>query len=194
MKTCGAAEEATLSAWFAAATPDPDTAVNLWREYPHRARRLWCGVTFDIVMADRSLIAVAYRLLAKYEQPLGPAVQFTSLRSAAVLVPAGTAQKWQGLMATAQWPERRPRPVCLSTGHRIIVPAPLPAGWLVQWLEPPDVEQGIGGIPLLTSPAPLARCITEAKALLGPPPRPPLRRTVSASSFRSLLHSPQRTL
>ncbi|MFF8431077.1 hypothetical protein ACF07Y_39275 [Streptomyces sp. NPDC016566] len=192
MKTCEAAEAEALSAWFAAATPDPNTAVNLWRENPHLPRRLRCGVTFDIVMADGALIAAAYQFLTEYEQPLAPAVQFTSLRSAAVLVPAGTAPKWQGLMATAQWPERRPRPVCLSAEHMIIVPAPRPAGRLVQWLEPPDVEQGIGGTPLLTSPAPLARCITEAQALLGPTPRTPLRRTVSA--FRSLLHSPQRTL
>ncbi|MET7573374.1 hypothetical protein ABZT04_33490 [Streptomyces sp. NPDC005492] len=191
METCERAEAEALSAWFATATPKPETAVSLWRENPHLPRRLKCGVTFDVVMADRSLIKKAYGLLAQYEQPLGPAVLFTSLRSAAVLVPVGTALRWNGLMATAQWPERRPRPACLSDGHMIIVPAPRPAGLLAQWLEPPDDEQAIGGTPLLTSPVPLARCITEAQALLGPTERTPLRRTVSA--VRSLLHSPQRT-
>ncbi|QOV40180.1 hypothetical protein IM697_18330 [Streptomyces ferrugineus] len=191
METREVAEVEALSAWFATATPDPDLAVSLWRENAHLPRRLQCGMAFDIVMADRSLISTAYRLLAQYEQPLGPAVLFTSLRSAAVLVPVGTALRWNSLMATAQWPERRPRPACLSAGHVILVPAPRPAGLLAQWLEPPDDEQAIGGAPLLTSPVPLARCITEAQALLGPPERTPLRRTVSA--VRSLLHSPQRT-
>ena len=191
METREVAEVEALSAWFATATPDPDLAVSLWRENPHLPRRLQCGVTFDIVMADRSLISTAYRLLAQYEQPLGPAVAFTNLRSAAVLVPAGTAPRWNGLMATAQWPERRPRPACLSVGHVILVPAPQPAGLLAQWLQPPDDEQAIGGTPLLTSPVPLARCITEAQALLGLTERTSMRRTVSA--VRLLLRSPQRT-
>ncbi|GGZ73430.1 hypothetical protein GCM10010389_08790 [Streptomyces echinoruber] len=191
METREAVEAEALSAWFAAATSDPDTSVSRWRENPHLPRRLQCGMTFDVVMADRSLIDTAYRLLAEYEQPLGPAVQFTALRSAAVLVPVGTAVRWPRLVGTAQWPERRPRPVCLSAGHMILVPAPAPTGHLAQWLEPPDVEQLTGGTPLLTSPVPLARCITEAQALLGPTQRPSLRRTTSA--VRSLLHALQRT-
>ncbi len=191
METCERAETEALSAWFATAAPDPNTAIALWEENPHLPRRLQCGVAFDIVMADRSLVGMAYRLLAQYEQPLGPAVLFTNLRSAAVLVPVGTASRWHGLMATAKWPERQPRPACLSVGHVILVPSSRPASLLARWLEPPDDEQIIGGAPLLTSPVPLARCITEAQALLGPSKRPPLRRTVSA--VRTLLHSPQRT-
>jgi hypothetical protein len=191
METREVAEAEALSAWFAAATPDPGTSISRWRENPHLPRRLQCGVTFDIVMADRSLISAAYRLLTEYEQPLGPAVQFTNLRFAAVLVPVRTTARWHRLMATAQWPERRPRPVCLSVGHMILVPAPGTAGHLTQWLEPPDAEQLIDGTPPLTSPAPLARCITEAQALLGPTRRLSLRRTVSA--VRSLLHTHQRT-
>ncbi|MFI2790867.1 hypothetical protein ACH5A0_34425, partial [Kitasatospora sp. NPDC018614] len=84
------AESTALSVWFSTATPCPDTAASLWQENPHLPRRLECGVTFDVVLADRQLIEAAYRLLAQYEQPLGPAVRFTSLRSAAVLVPNGT--------------------------------------------------------------------------------------------------------
>jgi hypothetical protein len=159
---------------------------------PGLPRRLQCGVAFDVVMADRYLISTAYRLLAEYEQPLGPAVLFSCLRSAVVLVPLGTAPRWNGLMATAQWPERRPRPVCLSGGYVILVPAPEPAALLAQWLEPPDDEQAIGGTPLLTSPVPLARCLMEAQALLSLTERnTALRRTVS--TVRSFLHSPQRT-
>jgi hypothetical protein len=192
METCERAETEALSAWFATATPHPRTAINVWRENPHRPRRLQCGVAFDVVMADRNLIGTAYQLLAEYEQPLGPAVLFTNLRFAVVLVPLGTAPRWHDLMAAAQWPERRPRPVCLSGGHVILVPAPQPAGLLARWLEPPDDEQAIGGTPLLTSPVPLARCLMEAEALLGPAERTTaLRRTVSA--VRSLLHPAQRT-
>ncbi|MEU9270033.1 hypothetical protein AB0E04_31900 [Streptomyces sp. NPDC048251] len=192
METRERAEAEALSAWFAAATPDPEAAVSLWRKNPHLPRRLPCGVAFDIVMADRSLIARAYRLLTEYEQPLGPAVRFTSLRSAAVLVPAGTALRWNGLMATAQWPQGRRRPVCLGTGHVILVPALRSTGLLAQWLELPDADQVIGGSPLLTSPVPLARCIAEARALLRPPQRPTSVLT-TASAFSSLLHTPQRT-
>lgn len=186
------AESAALSVWFSAATPCPATSAGLWRTNPHLPRRLECGVTFDIVLADRHLIEAAYRLLAQYEQPLGPAVEFTSLRSGAVLVPCGTGESWSSLMAASQWPGRLPRPACLGKGHAILVPAPAPRSetGVAQWLVPPDDEQVVGGAPLLTSPAPLARCLAEALALRAPLERTPLRRAVTA--VKSVLPSSRR--
>ncbi|MEU0942298.1 hypothetical protein ABZ379_05795 [Streptomyces canus] len=193
MQTREIAEHELVSAWLSAATGHPETATTLWRENPHLPRRLRCGLTFDIVLADRSLIEAAYRLLDQYEQPLGPAVVFTNLRSAAVLVPRGTGAGWSGLMAASQWPARSPRPACLGEGHAIRVPAlaPRPTSGFVRWLVSPDGEQSVGGTPLLTSPAPLARCLSEAGALLAPPEPTPLSRAVSA--VRSVLPSPKRT-
>ncbi|MFM9647779.1 hypothetical protein ACKI1S_16725 [Streptomyces galilaeus] len=202
MRTREIAEHETVSAWFSAATAHPETATALWHENPHLPRRLGCGLTFDIVLSDRSLIEAAYRLLDQYEQPLGPAVLFSNLRHAAVLVPRGTGAGWYGLMAASQWPERLPRPACLGEGHAILVPAlvPRPTFGLVRWLVPPDGEQSVGGVPLLTSPVPLARCLSEAGALLAPVERTPLSRAVSAfrsvlpsSSVPSVLPSPKRT-
>ncbi|GAA1004161.1 hypothetical protein QEP66_16735 [Streptomyces sp. LB8] len=138
METREIAESAPMSAWFSAATPYPDTSVSLWRNNPHLPRRLACGVTFGIVPAGRSLIESAYRLLARYEQPLGPAVTFTNIRSAAVLVPRGTSGRWPGLMTAAQWPERVSQPACLGRGHATLIPAlaPRPTAGLVRWLVP----------------------------------------------------------
>ncbi|MGW1815351.1 hypothetical protein ACWCQM_17560 [Streptomyces sp. NPDC002125] len=150
-------------------------------------------MTFDVVLADRQLIEAAYRLLIQYEQPLGPAVRFTSLRSAAVLVPSGTVESWSSLVAASQWPSGLPRPTCLGKGHAILVPAPTPrsATGVAQWLVPPDDDQAIGGAPLLTSPAPLARCLAEALSLHAPAERAPLRRAVAV--VRSALPSPRRS-
>lgn len=171
MQTREIAEHEIVSAWLSAATGHPETATALWHENPHLPRRLGCGKAFDIVLADRSLVEATYRLLDQYEQPLGPAVVFTSLRSAAVLVPRGTEAVWYGLMAASQWPDRLPRPACLGEGHAILVPAlvPWPTSRTVRWLVPPDGQQSVGGTPLLTSPAPLARCLSEAGTLLTPP-------------------------
>ncbi|MEU9167668.1 hypothetical protein AB0D34_07695 [Streptomyces sp. NPDC048420] len=193
MQTREIAEHEIVSAWFSVATGHPETATGVWHENPHLPRRLGCGMTFDIVLTDRCLIEAAYRLLDQYEQPLGPAVVFTNLRSAAVLVPRGTGEVWYSLMAASQWPDRLPRPACLGEGHAILVPAlaPRPTSGIVRWLVPPDGEQSVGGTPLLTSPAPLARCLSEACALLAPPERTPLSRAVSA--VRSVLPSPKRT-
>ena len=186
------AESAALSVWFSAATPCPATSTGLWRTNPYLPRRLECGVTFDIVLADRHLIEAAYRLLAEYEQPLGPAVAFTSLRSAAVRVPCGTSESWSSLMAASQWPGRLPRPACLGERHAILVPAPAPrsGAGVARWLVPPDDEQVIGGTPLLTSPAPLARCLAEALTLHLPLERSPLSRAMTA--VRSVLPSTRR--
>lgn len=186
------AESAALSVWFSAAAPCPAAATALWQTNPHLPRRLECGVTFDIVLADRQLIEAAFRLLAQYEQPLGPAVRFTSLRSAAVLVPCGTSGSWNSLIAASQWPGRLFRPACLGQGHAILVPAPAPrsGAGVARWLVPPDDEQVIGGTPLLTSPAPLARCLAEALALRAPLERSPLGRAVTA--VKSVLPSPRR--
>ncbi|MGC4916352.1 hypothetical protein [Streptomyces albogriseolus] len=186
------AESTALSVWFSMATPCPDTSASKWQENPHLPRRLTCGVTFDVVLADRLLIEAAYRLLAQYEQPLGPAVKFTSLRSAAVLVPSGTVESWSSLMAASQWPGGFPRPACLGKGHAILVPAPAArlATGVAQWLVRPDDEQVIGGAPLLTSPSPLARCLAEVLTLHAPAERTPLRRAVAV--VKSALPSSRR--
>jgi hypothetical protein len=195
METREIAESDALSAWFAAAAPCPDTAARLWQENPHLPRCLRCGITFDVVFAERRLLKPAYGLLARYDQPLGPAVLFTKVSSAAVLVPRGTSERWNGLMANVRWPARLPRPRCVGSDNVLLIPAPRPSGLRVRWLVAPDEEQAIGGAPLLTSSAPLARCLTEACALLAsarrPAPRTPLRR--AASLVRSVLPSPQRT-
>lgn len=181
METCEVAEAKALSAWLAAATPDPSVASDQWLKDLHLPRLLACGSTFDVVLADRPLIETAYQLLAQYEQPLGPAVTFTNLRSAAVLVPCGTGKRWNGLVAASQWPEGVLRPACLSTGHTILVPAlaPRPTDGS-QWLVAPDYEQAIGGTPPLTSPAPLARCLAEACSARTPMKRAPMNWAVPA--------------
>ncbi|MFI0219091.1 hypothetical protein [Streptomyces lydicus] len=192
METHEIAESAAVSAWLSAATVHPAASADLWQENPHIPRRLLCGVTFDIVLADRQLIETAYQLLAQYEQPLGPALTFVNLRSAAVLVPPGTTVRWNGLVAASQWSERLPRPACLGTGHAILVPAlaPQPTAGHVHWLISPDNEQGIGGAPLLTSPVPLARCLAEARALHTAALRSPLSRVVSV--VKAVLPSSER--
>ncbi|WP_274036413.1 hypothetical protein [Streptomyces sp. MMBL 11-1] len=176
------AESTALSVWFSTATACPSTAIRQWQASPHAPRRLKCGVTFDVVLVDRRLVKAAFRLLDQYEQPLGPAVRFTSLSSAAVLVPSGTVGRWGRLVAASQWPGRLARPVCLGEGHALVVPAPAPlaATGVARWLFPPDEEQTIGGVPLLTSPGPLARCLAEALTSHAPVERTPLRRAVAA--------------
>lgn len=99
-------ESEQLSAWFAAATPSPDTAIELWRQNPHLPCRLVSGIIFEVVLADRRLVELAYDVLHQYQQPLGPAVAFANLSSAAVLIPRGTGVRWNDLMATSHWPGR----------------------------------------------------------------------------------------
>ncbi|MCZ0975911.1 hypothetical protein O1L55_40930 [Streptomyces albulus] len=185
-------EGANLSSWLAAATHDATTSIDLWHQNPHLPRRILSGITFDIVLAKQRLVELAYEILHRYEQPLGPAVAFANLSYAAVLVPRGTDGRWKALMATSHWSQHPPRPTCLGPGHAIRVPAllPQPGDTTTRWLKPPDEDLSIGRAPLLTSPAPLARCLTEARILLAPDTEPTtLRRAVSA--VRSALRSPR---
>jgi hypothetical protein len=187
-------ESERLSAWFAAAAPEPAHAVGLWRLNPHLPRRLLSGITFDVVLADRPLVELAYRILRRYQQPLGPAVLFAGLSSAAVLVPHGTEARWSDLVANSSWPERLSRPICLGRGHTIQVPALSPrlADVAARWLEQPDENLATGRGPLLTSPAPLARCLAEACTLLATGTElTSLRRAVPAG--QSALRASQRT-
>lgn len=189
-------ESSELSAWLAAATPDPELSLDRWALHPHLPRRLDCGVLFDVVLAKQALVQATFSILQRYEQPLGPAVVFGNIGSSAILVPPGTAERWRPLTATSRWPDRFPRPVCLGRrgGHKIQVPAPspLPNNTTALWLERPADDLVPGRGPLLTSPAPLARCLTEASTLLAPDPESTsMRRAVSAG--RLILRSPQRT-
>ncbi|MFF4448213.1 hypothetical protein [Streptomyces sp. NPDC001502] len=181
-----------LATWLAEATRQPDTSLERWSRHPLLLRRLRTGVTFDAVLADRTLVVTAISILRSYGQPVGPAIAYPFLGSAAVLVPCGTASRWSEV--TAHWPERAPRPLCLGQGHTLQVPAPLPQrGCLpAQWLEPPDPGQMIGDGPLLTSPPALARCLAEARAVLTAEGEPrPLRRV--AGTVRAALSTPKGT-
>ncbi|MDT3395241.1 hypothetical protein RKE29_01010 [Streptomyces sp. B1866] len=161
-------ESERLSAWLATATTEPAAAVDLWRRNPNRPRCLLSGIAFDAVLADRRLVELAYDILRRYGQPLGPAVLGAHRGFAAVLVPYGTEPRWNDLMATVRWAERLSRPTCLGRGQAVQVP-PLSLGradTVVRWLEAPDDDLPMGSGPLLTSPAPLARCLAEARSLL----------------------------
>ncbi|MFE7114551.1 hypothetical protein ACFU99_03905 [Streptomyces sp. NPDC057654] len=187
-------EHRSLSAWFAAATPSPADALTTWRLAPQHPRRLATGIIFDVVLADRALVELAYEILHRYQQTLGPAIRFTNLTTAAVLVPAGTQVRWARLMANSSWPERIVAPVCLGRDHALRIPGllPLESNMQVEWLEAPNIESAIGDAPFLTSPAQLVRCLAEARSLLTPDDeRSTLSRAVSA--VRAVLHTPQRT-
>ncbi|QUI32612.1 hypothetical protein H9W91_18415 [Streptomyces alfalfae] len=195
METCTVAgEHERLSAWFAAATPSPADSMSAWSLAPDFPRRLPTGVNFDVVLAHRALVELAYDILRRYEQTVGPAVRFTNLTTAAVLVPPGTTDRWSGLVAGSSWPDWKAVPTCLGRGHAVRIPgiALLAQGIPVEWLEKPNTESVIGDAPLLTSPAQLVRCLAEARSLLAPEDeRSPLTRAVSA--VRAVLRAPQRT-
>jgi hypothetical protein len=187
-------EHQCLSAWFAAATPAPEESMSAWRLAPDYPRRLPTGVTFDVVLAHCSLVELAYDILRRYEQTVGPAVRFTNLTTAAVLVPPGTAVRWSKLVTGASWPDRKAVPTCLGAGHAVRIPglAPSAQGVPVEWLEAPNTESAIGDSPLLTAPVQLVRCLAEARSLLAPDDeRSPLSR--AASAVRAVLRAPQRT-
>ncbi|MDJ0466045.1 hypothetical protein [Streptomyces sp. H27-C3] len=193
MDTCTVTgEPERLSAWFAAATPSPAESMNAWLRTPDFPRRLPTGINFDVVLAPLTLIELAYDILRRYEQTVGPAVRFTNLTTAAVLVPPGTAARWGSLVAGASWYDAVP--TCLGTGHAVRIPglAPSAPGVPVAWLEAPSAESVVGDAPLLTAPVQLVRCLAEARSLLTPDDeRSPLSRAVSA--VRAVLRSPQRT-
>lgn len=195
MDTCTVAgEPERLSEWFASATPSPAESMSAWRRTPNFPRRLPTGITFDVVLAPRPLIELAYDILFRYEQTVGPAVRFTNLTTAAVLVPSGTAARWGRLVAGDSWRNRSAVPTCLGTGHAVRIPglAPSAQGVPVEWLEAPSTDSAIGGAPLLTAPVQLVRCLAEARSLLTPDDeRSPLSRAVSA--VRVVLRAPQRT-
>ncbi|MER5210932.1 hypothetical protein ABT063_10210 [Streptomyces sp. NPDC002838] len=195
METCTVTgEPERLSAWFAAATPSPAESMSAWHRTPDFPRRLPTGITFDVVLAHRTLVELAYDILRRYEQTVGPAVRFTNLTTAAVLVPPGTAARWGKLVAGASWLDRSAVPMCLGAGHAVRIPGLTPSaqGVPVEWLEAPNTESAIGDAPLLTAPVQLVRCLAEARSLLAPDDeRSPLSRAVSA--VRAVLRAPQRT-
>ncbi|MGI5260899.1 hypothetical protein [Streptomyces angustmyceticus] len=194
METCTAAgEHERLSAWFAAATSSPGESIAAWRLSPHKPRRIPTGITFDIVLAERALGERTYEILRQYEQTLGPAIRFTNLTTVAILVPPGTAARWSGLVANSTWSDHNSLPICIGRDHAIRIPAISPdaSGVLVEWLQAPSTESAIGGAPLLTSPAPLVRCLAEARSLLTPDAeRGPLSRALSG--VRAVIRSTQR--
>ncbi|MGY5131951.1 hypothetical protein ACWGJW_05995 [Streptomyces nigrescens] len=194
METCTATgEHERLSAWFAAATSSPAASMAAWRLTPHSPRRLSIGITFDVVLAERTLVELTYEILRRYEQTLGPAIRFTNLTTVAVLVPPGTATRWSGLVASARWSDHKALPICIGRDHAVRIPgiSPAASGVLVEWLQAPSADSAIGGAPLLTSPAPLVRCLAEARSLLAADDeRSPLNRAVSA--VRAVIRSPQR--
>ncbi|WP_329355401.1 hypothetical protein [Streptomyces anulatus] len=171
MGTCTVTREPErMSAWFAASTPSPEESINVWRRTPDFPRRLPTGITFDVVLAPLALVEMAYRILRQYEQTGGPAVRFTNLATAAVLVPPGTATHWGNLVAGTPWLDRSAAPACLGAGHAVRIPglAPSAQGVPVEWLEAPSAESAIGDVPLLTAPVQLVRCLAEACSLLAP--------------------------
>lgn len=187
-------EHERLSAWFAAATPAPADSMAAWRLAPDCPRRLPTGITFDVVLAHRSLVELAYDILRGYEQTVGPAIRFTNLTTAAVLVPPGTEARWPRLVTGSSWIERKAVPICLGRGHAVRIPgiAPLAQGGPVEWLESPGTELATGDAPLLTAPVQLVRCLAEARSLLAPDDeRTPLSGAVSA--VRAVLRAPLRT-
>ncbi|MFF8917420.1 hypothetical protein ACF08M_29955 [Streptomyces sp. NPDC015032] len=187
-------EHDRLSAWFAAATPSPAESMSAWLHAPDFPRRLPTGITFDVVLAHCSLIELAYDILRRYEQTVGPAVRFTNLTTAAVLVPPGTADRWGKLITGVSWLEEKAVPTCLGTGHAVRIPGITPSTQSVpvEWLEAPSTESAIGDAPLLTAPVQLVRCLAEARSLLAPDDEwGPLSR--AASAVRAVLQAPQRT-
>ncbi|MFJ2217661.1 hypothetical protein ACIQVO_37460 [Streptomyces sp. NPDC101062] len=184
-------ESERLSAWLAIAAPDPALAAEQWRQNPRLPRRIQCGITFDVVLADRGLLKSAYEILHRYRQPLGPAVIFEYLREGAVLVPRGTAARWRALVGASAWPERMARPVCLGLGHAIRVPAVESVRAAdVRWLVAPDMNLPIGPGPLLTGPAQLARCLAEARS---PRPAGSFPRGGAIGVMRAMARAPERT-
>ncbi|MER6723123.1 hypothetical protein [Streptomyces halstedii] len=105
-------EPERLSAWFAAATPSPTESMSSWRRTPNFPRRLPTGVAFDVVLAFRTLIELAYDILRRYAQTVGPAVRFTNLATAAVLAPPGTPDRWSNLFVGGSWLDRSAVPTC----------------------------------------------------------------------------------
>ncbi|MFF7705440.1 hypothetical protein [Streptomyces lydicus] len=187
-------ENERLSTWFAAATSSPDVSMAAWGLTPKSPRRLSTGITFDVVLAERPLVELTHEILRRYEQTVGPAIRFTNLITAAVLVPPGTAARWSDLVANSTWPDHKAVPICLGRGHAVRIPGLLPvaSGSPVEWLEEPGNESAVGEAPLLTSPVQLVRCLAEARSLLSPDTeRSPLSRAVSA--VRAVLRTPQRT-
>jgi hypothetical protein len=165
-----------------------------WRRAPHYPRRLSTGITFDIVLAPSSLVGLAYNVLNRYEQTVGPAVRFTNLNTAAVLVPLGTAARWRHLVTSASGLDGQAVPTCLGTGHAVRIPGIVPSGHdvPVEWLKPPSVDAVVGGAPLLTAPVQLVRCLAEARSLLAlNDQRIPLNE--AASAIQAVLHPSQRT-
>ncbi|MFJ2110919.1 MULTISPECIES: hypothetical protein [unclassified Streptomyces] len=65
-------EHERLSTWFATAAPAPTDALATWRLTPHYPRRLSTDITFDVVLADHSLVELSYKILHRYEQNLKP--------------------------------------------------------------------------------------------------------------------------
>lgn len=195
METCTVTgEPERLSAWFAAATPSPAESMSAWRRTPNFPRRLPTGITFDVVLAPRTAVELAYDILRRYEQTVGPAVRFTNLTTAAILVPPGTAARWGNLVVGASWLDRSAVPTCLGIGHAVRIPglAPSAQGVPVEWLEAPSAESTVGDTPLLTAPVQLVRCLAEARSLLTPEDeQSPLSRAVAA--VRAVLRAPQRT-
>ncbi|WP_158709193.1 hypothetical protein [Streptomyces globisporus] len=186
-------EPERISAWFAASTPSPEESMTVWRRTPDFPRRLPTGITFDVVLAPLTLVEMAYGILRQYEQTVGPAVRFTNLTTAAVLVPLGTAARWGNLVAGTPWLDRSAAPGCLGAGHAVRIPglAPSAQGVPVDWLEAPSAESAIGDAPLLTAPVQLVRCLAEARSLLASGDvRSPLSRAVSA--VRAVPLAPQR--
>jgi hypothetical protein len=196
METCTVTgDNESLSAWFAKAASSLAESIAAWQLTPGFPRHLSTGITFDVVLADRSLVELSYEILRRYEQTVGPAVRFTNLTTAAVLVPAGTQARWNRLSTGSSWPDWKAVPTCLGRGHAMRIPgiAPLEPGVPMEWLKAPSTESAIGDAPLLTSPVPLVRCLAEARSILTPDDdeRSPLSRAVSA--VRAILRTPQRT-
>ncbi|WP_414169176.1 hypothetical protein ACMATS_25240 [Streptoverticillium reticulum] len=187
-----------LTSWLAKAAPHPDTAATAWTLNPALPRRLRTGVTFDVVLAERPLVEAAYRILERYEQPLGPALVFPPLRLGVILVPCGTSTRWSELVSTPEWGPHTRRPACLGRNHMIQVPASAPTATSTsRWLQPPDDDLTPGLAPFLTAPVQLVRCLAEASRLV----RPQSDRPAPASSLRkkaavvarTVLLTPRRT-
>ncbi|MER7047038.1 hypothetical protein [Streptomyces jumonjinensis] len=161
MSTALAPESDVTSSWLAQAAAFDD-AINAWRREPFRSRNVRCGVAFDGVLCRRAVAELAHRILDAYEQPIGPAVVNTALDLVLILVPAGTSSQWSDLMDATQWPRGARRPICLGTGHRILIPPLEPkADSAACWLQPPTT---LGMHPPdLTNPVPLARCLDQAR-------------------------------
>lgn len=123
METCTTTSEPEfMSAWFAASTPSPEESLAIWRRTPDFPRRLPTGITFGVVLAAPDLVEMTYGILRQYEQTVGPAVRFTNLATAAVLVPPGTAARWGNLVAGASWLDRNAVQRALVPATRFVSP------------------------------------------------------------------------